>query len=128
MSATMTPPPMMLPRVTGNRLAKNPLQESCSEPLTTIWSFKRIPKGMKYMLAMLCSKPAATKAEIGKTTARILSATLRPARASQTARQTRMLQRIPLKKASQKGSVTFTFAASRLLGGEGDLSIAGDQD
>ena len=32
---------------------------------------------MKYMLATLCSKPAATKAEIGKTMAQILSTTLR---------------------------------------------------
>ena len=32
---------------------------------------------MKYMLAMLCSKPAATKAVIGKMIARILSVVVR---------------------------------------------------
>ena len=35
--------------------------------------------GIKYMLATQCSKPAATKAEIGKMSATILSVTDRPA-------------------------------------------------
>jgi hypothetical protein len=65
---------------------------------------------MKYMLATLCSKPAATKGDIGNMTAKILSTTLRAARASQTAKQTKMLQRIPLKKASQKGSAALAGA------------------
>jgi hypothetical protein len=43
---------------------------------------------MKNMLAMLCSNPAATNAEIGKTIAATLSITERSAAASQTARQT----------------------------------------
>jgi len=44
-----------------------------------------MPKGMKYILATLCSKPAATNADIGKITAKILSTTL-PAIANQTAK------------------------------------------
>jgi hypothetical protein len=43
---------------------------------------------MKNMLATLCSNPAATNAEIGKTIAVTLSITERPAAARQTARQT----------------------------------------
>ena len=39
--------------------------------------------GRKYMLAMQCSKPAATNAEIGKMRPTILSVTERPAYASQ---------------------------------------------
>ena len=54
------------------------------------------------MFATQCSKPAATNAAMGKTTARILSDTLRPALASHTARQTSTLQSTPLKKASLK--------------------------
>ncbi len=53
------------------------------------------PIGMKYMLAMLCSNPAATNAVIGKMIAAILSTVLRALKVSQTARQTRVLQRIP---------------------------------
>ncbi len=47
------------------------------------------------MFATECSKPAATKAVIGNTTARILSATVRAAYDIHTARQTSALQRTP---------------------------------
>ena len=50
---------------------------------------------MKNMLATLCSKPAATNAEIGKTIAATLSITDRLAAASQTARQTKAFARMP---------------------------------
>ena len=53
---------------------------------------------------MLCSKPAATKALIGKTTATALSTTLRPAIAIHTAMQTSTLHSTPRKKASHSGS------------------------
>ena len=54
-----------------------------------------IPAGMKYMFATECSKPIATKAAIGGTMARIRSVVVRAEYVSQTARQTRPLQRIP---------------------------------
>ena len=57
---------------------------------------------MKYMLATLCSKPAATKAAIGGTTARILSAVVRALYVSQTARQTSALQSAPSRIARPK--------------------------
>ena len=67
-----------------------------------------IASGKKYMLAIECSKPAATKAEIGTTMATALSTTLRPAIAIHTAMHTRMLHSTPRKKAAQA-------MASRLL-------------
>ena len=54
--------------------------------------------GMRYMLAMLCLKPAATNAVTGSTMATILSVTLRPAIAIQTAMQTSTLDNTPRKK------------------------------
>ena len=59
--------------------------------------------GMKYMFAIECSKPAATKAEIGNTIATALSTTLRPASAIQIAMHTSRLQSTPRKNASVKG-------------------------
>ena len=56
------------------------------------------------MLAMLCSKPAATKALTGNTIAIALSITLRPAMAIQTAMQTSKLHSTPRKNASCQGS------------------------
>ena len=54
---------------------------------------------MKYMFAMLCSKPTATNAAIGGTIARIRSVVLRAENVSQTAMQTSALQRIPSARA-----------------------------
>jgi len=53
------------------------------------------PIGMKYILATLCSKPAATKAVIGNRIARILSVVERALKVSHTARQTRALHIMP---------------------------------
>ncbi len=66
-----------------------------------------------YILAMLCSKPAATNADIGKTIATTLSMTLRPANAIHTAMQTKTLHRTPLKKAVQNGMVHLAAAILR---------------
>ena len=66
--------------------------------------------GMKYMLAMLCSKPAAMKAEIGNTMAMNLSVTLRPAYAIHTAMHTSTLHSMPRKKASISGIDTLAAA------------------
>jgi len=82
---------------------------------TSSCPFNANPIGMKYMFATLCSKPDATNAVIGKITARILSIVLRPLKASQIARQTRTLQRMPLKNASRKGIFTLALAISRAL-------------
>ncbi len=61
----------MFPMVTGIRfLRKNPpqLRFAKSRPalVATNVVFKKMPIGMKYILAMLCSNPEATKAIIGK--------------------------------------------------------------
>ncbi|MNT58541.1 hypothetical protein D3C72_1959830 [compost metagenome] len=53
---------------------------------------------------MLCSKPAATKAEIGNTTATNLSVTLRPAIAIHTARHTRILHSTPFQNSAANGA------------------------
>ncbi len=62
------------------------------------------------MLAMLCSNPAATNAEMGNTIATALSTTLRPACAIHTAIQTSTLHSTPLKKAVQNGSAALAAA------------------
>ena len=53
------------------------------------------PSGMKYMLAMLCSKPQATKAVIGGTMAQDPVGRGAALKVSQTARQTSALQSMP---------------------------------
>ena len=88
------------------QLKKNGLE--C--PIVFVTAFGTMSSAIQAMLATLCSKPAATNADMGKMTAKILSVTLRPARASHTAKQTKMLQTIPLKKASQKGSAALATA------------------
>ena len=70
---------------------------------------------MKNMFAMLCSKPAATNAEIGKTIAAILSKTVRPPVASQTARQTSAFARIPRPKTAMKDRSVFAAAVDRAV-------------
>lgn len=62
------------------------------------------------MFATECSNPAATKAEIGPTMARILSATVLPAKVSHTARQTSRLQPMPKTKLSIGVCDTFAVA------------------
>ena len=54
------------------------------------------------MLAMLCSNPAATNAVIGGRIARIRSVVVRAEKQSQTAMQTRALQKIPSRTAWRK--------------------------
>jgi hypothetical protein len=77
----MTAPPMILPMVTGSRLAMKKLPQVRFVKLAAVLpasvragSAQKVagaqllmnsPMGMKYILAMLCSKPAATKAEMG---------------------------------------------------------------
>ena len=56
-------------------------------------------EGIKYMFAIECSKPTATKAVIGGIIARILSVVVRALKLNQTARQTRALQKTPSMKA-----------------------------
>lgn len=57
------------------------------------------PKGMKYMFATQCSKPAAMKAATGSTMETSLSVKLRPPRVGQTARQTHTLHMMPARNA-----------------------------
>ena len=113
---------MMLPSVTGTRFATMKSAQvrlaSSSEarPLASTAASSSLsskPIGMKYMLAMLCSKPAATKAVIGKTIATALPAALLAARLSQTARVTRTLQRIPRATAWTKPYESFVLAMRR---------------
>src|ERR1700741_1124063 len=67
-------------------------------------------RGRKYMLATQCSKPAAMKAETGNIRATILSVTDRPAYASQTAKQTSRLHRMPLTNNVTKSGWIFAAA------------------
>src|ERR1700733_15693805 len=72
---TMPAPPTILPSVTGTRLWITPasVMEEASKPAGTCpVSTSSQASGRKYMLATQCSKPAATKAEIGKITATIV--------------------------------------------------------
>jgi hypothetical protein len=71
--------------------------------------------GMKYMLATLCSNPAATKALIGNTIAMTLSVTDRPPVASHTARQTRAFASTPRIKTTPNGSEVFIAAIVRAV-------------
>src|SRR3972149_6625634 len=111
-SATISPPPTILPSVTGTRLPTIPAtgRSAASTRPGRPWATSRAPTEKKYMFATLCSKPAATNAEMGNTMAMILSVTLRPAMAIHTARHTRMLHKIPLKNASQNGREAFATA------------------
>src|SRR5687768_5493918 len=78
--------------------------------------------GKKYMLATECSKPAATNALMGNTTAITLSVTLRPASVIHTAMQTSTLQSTPRKNAVQNGSAALAFAISRYVPAIGSAS------
>ena len=59
----------------------------------------KYPIGIKYQLAILCSKPEVTNAIIGKKQDNIFPVVLSAEIASHTAKQTNQLQRIPLQKA-----------------------------
>ena len=127
MSATRITPPMIFPRVTGMRfLIKKFLtvrllnNTSLSVKIvvadnTVGLFFSKIPSGIKYILAIECSKPQATNALTGNTMANILSTTFLPEKQSQTARHTRALQSIPLTNASIKPKLTFALAIKTAL-------------
>src|SRR3990172_5820262 len=70
------------------------------------------PAGMKYILAMLCSNPAATNAEMGGMMARIRSVVVRALKVSQTARHTRALHRIPSATAGMNDNPDLAFAVA----------------
>lgn len=102
--ATRTAPPKMLPKVTGSRLPKrNALTETDAAPAC-------IPMGTRNMLATEWSKPMATKAEMGSSTARNLLPKPRADAASQIPRQTSQLQATPLAKAVANVIDVFAFA------------------
>ena len=67
------------------------------------------------MLAIECSKPAATNAVIGIRIATNLSTTLRPASVIQTAMHTRTLHITPRNNAVQNGSDDFAAAICRYV-------------
>ena len=70
---------------------------------------------MKYMLAMLCSKLAATKAVIGGMMARILSVVVRALKHSQTAMHTSVLHRMPAARAGTKASPVLASPIERMF-------------
>ena len=76
------------------------------------------------MLAIECSKPSATKAEIGKTIARILPDTLCAANDSQIARQTSALANTPRRNASAKSSSTLAVAIATAVAATAPSPIA----
>jgi len=79
---------MTFPIVTGRRLSRKKAYQVRAEvsgkpgveAIHSVSCFRNSPNGMKYMFATLCSKPAATKAPMGGSTARILSVTVRTVR------------------------------------------------
>ena len=68
------------------------------------------PIGIKYIFAIECSNPKATKVIMGKNIANIFPTTSREANAIHTAKQTNQLHNIPLKKASPKPRLDFALA------------------
>src|SRR4051794_39227129 len=106
---TSTEPPTILPRVTGIRLRPKaghvseasaaPCVPSVDQNSCGANCFTNNPNDTKYMLAIECSKPAATKAEIGSSTTTTLSVVVRAANETQTARQTSRLHSTPRKNA-----------------------------
>jgi len=75
---TKPEPPTILPSVTGIRLWMIPamVMAEASNPAGTLpVCVSSHARGRKYMLAMQCSKPAATKAEIGRIRPTTLSVT-----------------------------------------------------
>ena len=70
------------------------------------------PSGTKYMFAMLCSNPAAMKADAGSTIPASFSIVVRPAVASRIAMHTRMFARMPRTKAVSMERFTLASAAT----------------
>ncbi len=105
----------MLPTITGARLRGRPVTPIASPPAGSAApaALSIMASGMKYMFAMECSKPAATKAEIGNTIATSLSTTLRPANAIHMPKHTSALHSTPRKNASLHGSVVLAAAMLR---------------
>lgn len=94
----------MFPKVTGSKLfIKNVTQVTPSTPAN-------MPAGINVIFATLCSNPQRTKTNIGKKIARILPATFLDAKAIHTAKQTNMLQSMPLIKVLRNGIATFALA------------------
>ena len=105
----------MLPIVTGSKLCtKNECHESVDnwsavrpERATTCGTdFIKIPLGMKYIFAILCSYPDATNVAIGNKIAKILPITLFELVAIQTAKQTNQLHKMPRHSASVNDRLT----------------------
>src|SRR5512141_1067616 len=125
----------MLPRVTGTRLVMKKLYHpapSAKFAVATlaVASFAamagllaaKMPRGMKNMLATLCSKPMVTKAMIGNQQAKILLITSSELIASQTARQTSQLQPIPRRNAVLKSRPHLVLATVAAQLAQGRLS------
>ena len=81
-----------------------------------------MPRGMKNILATLCSKPMVTKAMMGNQQAKILLITSSELIASQTARQTSQLQPIPRRKAVPKSRSHLVLATVAAQLAQGRLS------
>ncbi len=102
----MTEPPMIFPIVTGSKLPMSKFcTVKCGKSAGVFWIisknllpapyFTQSAIGRKYMLAILCSNPAATKAVIGGMIAIILSVVDRALYVNHTAMQTAALHMIP---------------------------------
>src|SRR5690242_1153618 len=102
-------PAARFPGITGTRVRARPM-ESGGWP---DWGGSIIPMGMRYMLAIECSNPAATNAAIGSTIATHLSTTLRPASDTHTAVHTSTLHMTPLANAVSGGSEVLAAAIRR---------------
>jgi len=97
---------MILPKVTGTKLHMKPAKFKLVKSIELLTNFKiswsvfaSIPAGIKYMFATECSKPRVTKAVIGTIMAKILSVTVWQAKHNHTAKQIRVLHKIPEVKA-----------------------------
>mmetsp|Transcript_53105 Transcript_53105/g.126688 ORF Transcript_53105/g.126688 Transcript_53105/m.126688 type:complete len:212 (-) Transcript_53105:488-1123(-) len=98
--ATMTAPPTMLPTNTGSRFFKNTAFHETAPPA-------KMPRGSKNMFATECSKPIATKVEMGNQMPTILPAISDAEDAMKMAMQTSQLQNTALIKVSIKGMEVF---------------------
>jgi hypothetical protein len=122
--ATSMAPPTMFPIVTAVRLAANPAKVrlgnmagvacAMSQKASDAACFTINPKPMKYMLATACSNPAATKAAIGNTVSIARWAGSRLDSDNQMARQTSVLQSMPVRGAKMWARLHFSLAPARL--------------
>jgi hypothetical protein len=104
----MKRPATVFPRVTGMRLEVMKWPKETGAPA-------EMPMGMRNMFATECSRPRATKADMGNQTPTAFPARLVAAEACQTPMQTRKLQRTPREKASIQ--VRDVFATASLVMG-----------